>query len=88
MRLFCQWQLLSADHDSLSMPQQRRTRLFVVSCAGCHRTLMTVGRIADAEIAALEDHLCCCGPSERLGDESPLAGIMRRVRVAPVEPEP
>jgi hypothetical protein len=86
VQLFCKWQLLSADHDPLSATQQRPTRLFVVRCAGCGRTLMTVGRIADAEIAALEDHLRRCGPSERLGDEALLSEIMRRVRVEPVEP--
>ncbi len=62
-------------------------RLFVVSCAGCQRTLMTVERIADAEIGALETHLRRCGPSERLGDKAPLSEIMRRVCVACVEPD-
>ena len=57
------------------------TRLFVVACKGCHRTLVTVERIRDPEIAILEDHLRVCGASERLGEAPMLGEIMNRVSV-------
>jgi len=59
--------------------------LFVVRCAGCERTLLTVDRIRDAEIAALETHLRRCGQAEPLEAAPPLAEVMRRIRVAPLE---
>jgi ribosomal protein L34E len=62
-------------------------RRFVVACAACQRPLMTVDRIRDAEIAALEDHLRRCGNSEPLGDAAPLSEIMRRIRVTVREGE-
>ena len=56
-------------------------RLFVVACKGCQRTLVTVERIRDPEIAILEDHLRACGASERLGEGPMLGEIMNRVSV-------
>lgn len=84
MRLFGQWHLLSADHDSLSM-MPRGATLFLVRRAGCERALLTVDRIRDAEIAAFKDHLRVHAPSEGLGDTPPVAEIMRRLRVTPVD---
>lgn len=76
----------------IGMPQEDRPhhtvkRHFVVRCAGCQRTLMTVDRIRDAEITALEAHLRRCGQSEPLEAAPPLAEVMRRIRVAPLKPE-
>ena len=62
----------------------RGATLFLVRCGGCKRALMTVDRIRDAEIAALEAHLRACALSEVLGDTPPVAEVMRRVYVTPV----
>ncbi len=57
-------------------------RLFVVACKGCQRTLVTIERIRDPEIAILEDHLRICGATERLGEAPVMLGeIMNRVSV-------
>ena len=58
--------------------------LFEVVCKGCRRTLVTVDRIRDPEIAALVDHLRACAPSEPLGDTSMLGDVMRRLNLRPV----
>ena len=47
--------------------------LFEVVCKGCRRTLVTVDRIRDPEIAVVTDHLRACSPSEPLGD-APMRG--------------
>jgi hypothetical protein len=59
--------------------------VFEFRCKGCGRSLMTVERLRDPEIAVLEDHLRACGQSEPLGDTSMLGEIMARVRVASVQ---
>ena len=59
--------------------------LFEVSCNDCHRTLVTVERLRDPEIAVHVDHLRACAPSEPLGDTPMLGEVMARVRVAAVE---
>lgn len=61
------------------------TRLFVVSCKHCGRTLLTVARIRDAEIKALVDHLRVC-PPEALGESPALGEVMAQVRVTSVTP--
>ena len=68
------------------MPE-KSNRLFEVVCKGCGRTLVTVKRIRDPEIAVLTDHLRACAASEPLGEAPMLGETMSRVRVAPVEPE-
>ena len=60
-------------------------RVFEVVCKGCGRSLMTVERLRDPEIAILEEHLRACSSSEPLGDTSMLGEIMARVRVASVQ---
>jgi hypothetical protein len=55
-------------------------RLFAVRCKGCGRSLVTVRRLRDPEIAILEDHLRACG--EPLGDAHSLGDLMAKVRVA------
>jgi len=65
------------------MPE--RTRLFAVTCKGCGRSLATVERIRDPEIAVVTDHLDGCSPSEPLGDAPMLGEIMRHLRVAVVD---
>ena len=62
-------------------------RLFVVACAGCHRTLMRVGRIADAESAAFEKRSTGAVSQNGFDTRPLLAEVMRCVRVAPLEPE-
>jgi hypothetical protein len=57
------------------------SRVFEVVCKGCGRTLVTVERLRDPEIAALMGHLRACTPSEPLGDTPPLGEVMARVRV-------
>ena len=54
------------------MPDES-SRVFEVVCKGCRRTLVTVDRIRDPEIAALVDHLRACAPSEPFG-EAPMRG--------------
>ena len=63
-----------------SMPDAA-ARLFVVECKDCHRTLVTVERLRDPEIAVVTHHLRACCPSEPLGEPPMLGSIMRRVRV-------
>ena len=65
---------------------EKSNRLFEVVCKGCGRTLVTVERIRDPEIALLTSHLRACAPSEPLGDAPMLGEIMCRVHVAPLEP--
>ena len=60
-------------------------RLFAVACKDCHRTLVTVERLRDAEIAVVTDHLRACCPSDPLGASPQLGEIMRRVRVTMAE---
>ena len=66
------------------MPDDSRLP-FEVVCKGCRRTLVTVDRIRDPEIAVVTDHLRACSPSEPLGDAPILGEIMAGVRVAAVE---
>ena len=66
---------------------EKSSRLYGVACKGCHRTLVTVGRLRDPEIAVLVDHLRACSASEPLGEAPMLGETMSRVRVAPLEPE-
>ena len=61
------------------------SRVFEVVCKGCGRSLMTVERLRDPEIAVLVDHLRACCASEPLGDTPMLGEVMARVRVAAVE---
>jgi len=61
-------------------------RLFEVACKGCQRTLVTVERIRDPEIAVLVDHLRACSPSEPLGKAPMLGEVMACVRVGVVPP--
>jgi hypothetical protein len=56
-------------------------RLFVVACKGCQRTLVTIERIRDPEIAILEDHLRACAASSPLAEAPMLGEIMNRVSV-------
>ena len=67
-----------------TLPDKSR-RVFEVVCKDCHRTLMTVERLRDPEIAVLVDHLRACSASEPLGDTPMLGEVMARVRVAAVE---
>jgi len=64
---------------------EKSNRLFEVVCKGCGRTLVTVERIRDPEIALLTSHLRACAASEPLGDTSMLGEMMARVRVASVQ---
>ena len=58
--------------------------MFEVICKGCGRSLMTVERIRDPEIAVLVDHLRACSPSEPL-EEAPMLGeLLGHVRVMQV----
>ena len=66
------------------MPE-KSSRLFEVVCKGCHRTLVTVGRLRDPEIAVHVDHLRACAASEPLGDAPMLGEVMARVRITAVE---
>ena len=59
--------------------------LFEVSCNDCHRTLVTVERLRDPEIAVHVDHLRACAASEPLGDAPMLGEVMARVRITAVE---
>jgi len=65
--------------------REASSRLFTVACKGCGRSLMTVDRIRDPEIAVLVDHLRACAASEPLGDTPMLGDVMGRVRVAAVD---
>jgi len=64
---------------------EKSNRLFEVVCKGCGRTLVTVERIRDPEIALLTSHLRACCPSEPLGDAPMLGEVMARVRITAVE---
>ena len=66
------------------MPDDSRLP-FEVVCKGCRRTLVTVERLRDPEIAALVYHLRACSPSEPLGAAPVLGEVMARIRVAPLK---
>jgi hypothetical protein len=62
-------------------------RVFVVSCAGCRRVLLTVDRIRDAETARLREHLRACFQEEPSRGGGGLGEIMDRLRVVVKEGE-
>ena len=60
-------------------------RLFTVTCKDCERSLMTVDRIRDPEIASLQAHArICCRPTP-LGDIRILGDLLRHFQVAIAE---
>jgi hypothetical protein len=59
--------------------------VFEVRCKGCGRSLVTVERIREGDVASLVDHLSGCSASEPLGDTPMLGDIMRGLRVTPVD---
>ena len=65
------------------MPE-KSNRLFEVVCKGCGRTLVTVDRLRDPEIAALEAHIRACGQSESFGETPMLGELLGHVRVMQV----
>ena len=61
------------------------SRVFEVVCKGCGRSLVTVERVRDPEIAVLVAHLRVCAASEPLEDAFMLGEIMPRLSAKPVD---
>ena len=60
-------------------------RRFEVTCKGCRRSIVTVGRLRDQEIAVVADHLRGCSACHPVGDTRTLGAIMARIHVAVTE---
>ena len=58
--------------------------MFEVICKGCGRSLMTVERLRDPEIATLEGHVRACSHAEPLGETPMLGELLGHVRVMQV----
>ena len=65
------------------MPE-KSSRVFEVICKGCGRSLMTVERLRDPEIATLEGHVRACSYAEPLGETPMLGELLGHVRVMQV----
>ncbi len=63
-------------------------RRFVVTCTHCNQVIVTVTRIAGAELDRLQAHLLACCPNEMIGPSPGVEAVMRHFRVAPTIPEP
>jgi len=62
-------------------------RRFVVTCTHCNQVIVTVTRIAGAELDRLHAHLLACCPSEVVGPYPGVEATLRHFRVEPTDPD-
>lgn len=70
--------------DSVSGWRKAPGRLFEVRCKACGLAIVTTGRLREAEVGVVTDHLQGCSACQPLGDLQMLGAIMAQVVVTVV----